>query len=313
MELEEAIKQFHPFRTGDIVLSAGQNIGDLIIFFGRHTTIQHSGILVWLDKVASDQGIIKVVPNYESDDTTILSFLGLAEGKKYDIVKKEKHKGMILYEPVELFRNAPIIYMRPLNQNYISDEYVTEKMQQYIETHHLKTQYAYGKAHIVLVGWLGLDILGRNPNGILCSENVYNFLNYLCEYPDFRVEEVLNQDPNQILDQDFDQGSEQGPNFIRVKSAPGTKIIPQYKTYKVPDAKDYMHTPDFFASEHNNHPVFETQEVRVIGLKSEVEATVWHPYFIAFAVMVILIIFVFFVISNFCESCRVNGICMRKS
>jgi hypothetical protein len=307
MELEEAIKQFHPFRTGDIVLSAGQNIGDLIIFFGRHTTIQHSGILVWLDKESADQGIIKVVPNYESDDTTILSFLGLAEGRKYDIVKKEKHKGMILYEPIELFRNAPIIYMRPLNQNYISDQYVTEKMQQYIEIHHLKTQYAYGKAHIVLVGWLGLDILGRNPNGILCSENVYNFLNYLCDYPNFRVEEVLDQDPN------FDPNNqEESPNFIRVKSAPGTKIIPKFTDYKVPDAKDYMHTPDFFASEHNNHPVFEEKEVRVIGLKSEVEATVWHPYFIAFAVMVILIIFIFFVISNFCESCRVNGICMRK-
>jgi hypothetical protein len=302
MELEDAIKQFHPFRSGDIVLSAGQNIGDLIIFFGRHTTIQHSGILVWLDKDSADQGIIKVVPNYENDDTTILSFLGLAEGRKYDIVKKEKHKGMILYEPIELFRNAPIIYVRPLNQEYISDDYVSEKLQEYIEIHHLKTQYAYGKAHIVLVGWLGLDILGRNPHGILCSENVYNFLNYLCEYPKFRVEEVVNQDPNDP------EGS-----IIRVKSAPGSKIIPKYQTYKVPDAKDYMHTPDFFASEHNNHPVFEENEVRVIGLKSEVEATVWHPYFIAFAVMVILILFVFFVISNYCESCHVTGFCMRKT
>jgi hypothetical protein len=316
MELEEAIRHFHSFRTGDVVLSAGQNIGDLIIFFGRHTTIQHSGLLVWLDKASADQGIIKVVPNYESDDSTILSFLGLAEGKKYDIVKKEKHKGMILYEPMELFRNAPIIYVRPINQNYISDEYVTEKMQQYIEDHHLKTQYAYGKAHIVLVGWLGLDVLGRNPNGILCSENVYNFLNYLCDYPNFRVEEVI-QDigldlNNQENDTSFGDSNANQRTTIRVKSTPGTKIIPQYKTYKVPDAKDYMYTPDFFASEHNDHPIFEEKEVRVIGLKSEVEATVWHPYFVAFAVMVILIIFVFFVISNYCESCRVNGICMRK-
>ena len=92
MELEDLIKSFHPFRSGDIVLSAGQNLGDLIIFFGRHTTIQHSSILVWLDKVEAEKGNIKVVPWYEDDDTTILSFLGLAEGRKMDIVKQENIK-----------------------------------------------------------------------------------------------------------------------------------------------------------------------------------------------------------------------------
>ena len=298
MELEDLIKSFHPFRSGDIVLSAGQNLGDLMIFFGRHTTIQHSSILVWLDKAEAEKGNIKVVPWYENDETTALSFLGLAEGRKMDIVKQEKHKGMILYEPEELFKNAPIIYVRPINQNYISDEFVCEKLQSYIEIHHLKTQYAYGKLHIVAVGWLGYGGMGKNPNGILCSENVYYFLQHLCDYPRFRVEETLMPGDDENIQ-------------IRVKSENGTKIIPEYKSYKVPDAKDFLHTPDFFASEHNQHPVFDPQEYRVVATKTEIEATVWHPYFIAFAVIVILIVFVFFVIGNYCESCQRNGICMR--
>jgi len=290
---EELIEQFQPYRTGDVVFSAGQGLGDLIIFFGRHSTIQHSALLVWLDKAEADKGNIKVVPYYVDENTTILTFLGLAEGRKMDIVKKEKHKGMILYQPAELFKNAPIIYIRALEQKYISDEYVCQKMQEYIQIHHLKTQYAYGKLYIVTTG-LGFDVLGKHKSGILCSENIYNFLNYLCDYPNFKLEDVFHE------------------NQIRVKGVDNS-YVPEHKEYIVPDAKDYMTLPDFFASENNSHPVFEEKEFRVIARKSEVEVTVWHPYFITFVVLVIIILFVFFVINNFCESCRGNGFCMRPS
>jgi len=46
MEEYELIQYFKDYRTGDVVLSTGQGIGDLIIFFGRKTTIQHSALLV---------------------------------------------------------------------------------------------------------------------------------------------------------------------------------------------------------------------------------------------------------------------------
>lgn len=281
---QELIRQFQQYRTGDVILSAGQNIGDLIIFFGRHSTIQHSALLVWLDKAEADQGNIKVVPYYQDDDSTILTFLGLAEGRKFDIVKKNKHKGMILYQPAELFKNAPIIYVRALEQKYISDEYVVRKMQEYIEQTHLKVQYAYGKLYIVTTG-LGFDVLGKHKSGILCSENIYNFLKYLCDYPNFRL---IDENGEEIQ-------------------------LPDYPEYKVPDAKGYMTLPDFFASAYNTHPVFEPNEYRVIGKKSEVEITVWHPYFITFAVLVFLIIFVFFVINNFCETCQFKGLCGKSN
>jgi hypothetical protein len=45
----------------------------------------------------------------------------------------------------------------------------------------------------------------------------------------------------------------------------------QYEEYKVPDALDYMYVPDFFSSDYNTHPVFEKEEVRVIGTKNEEE------------------------------------------
>ena len=150
-----------------------------MIFIGRHSTIQHSCILVWLDVKSLKDKKIKIHPYFIDEETTTLSFLGLAEGRKMDIVKHEKQKGMILYQPAELFKNAPIIYVRELNQEYIKDDYVVKKLQQYIEYHHLKTQYAYGKFHIIVVGWLGYGGFGRHPTGILCSENIYNFLKFL--------------------------------------------------------------------------------------------------------------------------------------
>jgi hypothetical protein len=289
MEEYELINHFKGYRTGDVVLSAGQGIGDLIIFFGRKTTIQHSALLVWLDKKAADKGIIKTVPYYEDDSTTILSFLGLSEGKKMDIVKKEKHKGMILYQPYELLKNAPVVYIRALNQEYIRDDYVVSKMQEYIEYHHLKTQYAYGKLHIVTVGWLGYGGLGRHPDGILCSENVYNFLKHTCDFPNFKIDEG-----NTKVTEQFEDYS-----------------IPEHPEYKVPDAKDFLYTPDFFASDCNDHPVFEKELYRIIAKYEEKDITIMHPYFVTFAVLVIIIVFIFFVINNYCESCHVTGFCMR--
>ena len=159
--MDELSKNFLSFRTGDICLSAGENIGDIMICVGRHSTIQHSCILVWLDVNALKDNKVKVHPNYIDENTTTLSFLGLAEGRKLDMVTNELQKGLILYHPEELFINAPIVYVRALNKEYISDAYVTTKIEEYIEMHHLKMQYAYGKLHIVTVG-LGLDVFGRH-------------------------------------------------------------------------------------------------------------------------------------------------------
>jgi hypothetical protein len=290
MDEYQIIERFKPYRSGTVVLSAGKGIGDLIIFFGRQTTIQHSAILVWLDKSEQVKGNVKVVPRYIDDETTVLSFLGLAEGRKMDIVKQEKYKGMILYEPYELFKNAPIIYTRSLNEQYISDDYVTQKLQQYIEIHHLITQYAYGKLHIVTVGWLGYGGLGRHPTGILCSENIYYFLQYVCDFPNFKID-------TGVISKEIEPFE--------------TYYIPEHEEYSVPDAQDFLYTPDFFASENNNHPVFEKEEYKVFAEKGELDITVNHPYFITFIVLVIIIMFLFIVISNFCESCQRNGICMR--
>ena len=177
--MDELSRSFINFRTGDICLSAGENIGDIMIFIGRHSTIQHSCILVWLDVDSLKENKVKVHPNFIDESTTALSFLGLAEGRKLDMVTNELQKGLILYHPEELFINAPIVYVRPLNKEYISDKYVTLKMEEYIEKHHLKMQYAYGKLHIITVG-LGFDIFGRHSeNGKLCSENLYLFLQHL--------------------------------------------------------------------------------------------------------------------------------------
>lgn len=298
----DIIEKFRPFRTGDVVLSAGQGLGDLMIFLGRHSTIQHSALLVWLDKSEAEKGVVKVVPRFIDDEATVLGFLGLAEGRKMDIVKQEKVKGMILYEPSELFKNAPIIYVRAIEQSYISDAYVTEVMQSYIEKHHLKTQYAYGKLYIVTTG-LGMDILGKHKSGILCSENILYFLKDLCDYPNFRLhvenKEYLQKEGVAVKSLDFGE-VEDG------------KYIPNHPEYKVPDAKDYMHLPDYYASENNTHPVFEEQEFRVLSKKSEVEVTVHHPYFLTFVILVILIVFVFFVISHYCETCQRTGICMIR-
>jgi hypothetical protein len=280
--MSETLKEkFQPYRSGDIVLSAGEGVGDLVIFFGRHSTIQHSALLVWLDKVEADKGNIKVVPWYENDETTILSFLGLAPSKKTDIVTKQQHKGMILFQPEDMFMNAPLMYVRSLEQKYISDEYVCQKLQEYIVEHHLKTQYAYGKLYLVTTG-TGFDVFGKHKSGVLCSESIYNFLKHLCEYPNFRLKDI---------------------NTSKI-------YIPEHSEYQIPDAKDYMYVPDFFSSENNNHPVFEAKEFKVYGIKSDKDVTIWHPYFVTFAIIVILILFIFFVINNYCESCRGGGVCM---
>lgn len=264
--------KFKGLRTGDIILSAGKNIGDIMIFVGRHSTIQHSCILVWLDIDALNQGKVKVHPWYIDDNTTTLSFLGLAQGRKMDMLVKEPRKGLILYEPKELFSNAPIVYTRPLNRNRISDELVVQKMEEYIQMEHLQMTYAYGIHHIVTVG-VGLDVFGpHKTGGRLCSENVYLFLKHLCGYPEYNLED------------DFDD-------------------------YKLPDAKDYMTVPDFFFSEYNTHPVFEPEEYRVISKSAEEDVTVLHPFFIALIVLIIIMIVIFAVINNYCESCNATGIC----
>lgn len=269
-------ERFQAYRSGDIVLTAGEGIGDLVIFFGRHSTIQHSSILVWLDREEADKGNVKVVPWYENDDSTIIAFLGLAPSYKEDVVSKTKNKGMILFRPEDIFANAPIIYVRSLEQKYISDEYVCRKLTEYIQEHRFKTQYAYGNLYLVTTG-TGFDVFGKHKSGVLCSESIYNFLKHLCDYPNFKIED----------------------------------IIPEHQDYQVPDAKDYMHVPDFFSSQNNNHPVFEPKEFQVYAEKSDKDVTVWHPYFVTFAIIVVLILFIFFVINNYCESCRAGGICMR--
>ncbi len=285
-------ERFIGFRTGDVCLSAGENIGDIIIFIGRHSTIQHSCILVWLDIKALKDNKIKVCPYFINEETTALSFLGLAEGSKLDMGTNEKHKGLILWTPEELFSNAPIVYIRKISREHISDEYVCSKMESYIQEHHLKLQYAYGKKHIVTVG-LGFDVFGEHPTGVLCSENIYMFLEHLCDYPEFKVEELVLQ-PEEI--------TSKGVKSKNIKSI-------KYKDYKVPDAIDRMYVPDFFSVEYNTHPIFEGEEVRVIGNKNEEDITVRHPYFVAFAVLVILILILFLIINNYCESCSSKDFC----
>jgi hypothetical protein len=200
--------------------------------------------------------------------------------------------------------------------------------------HHLKMQYAYGKLHIVTVG-LGFDVFGRHAdNGKLCSENLYLFLQHLCVFPEFRVENILNSDEVRIEDIDSDANAFRIENIlnsdeVRIENLDyetqiNTKRVEnktfnhvenkvfkniQYEEYKVPDALDYMYVPDFFSSDYNTHPVFEKEEVRVIGSKNEEDITVKHPYFVVFVVLVIIILFLFFVISNYCESCRATGFC----
>ena len=177
--------------------------------------------------------------------------------------------------------------------------------------HHLKMQYAYGKLHIVTVG-LGFDVFGRHAdNGKLCSENLYLFLQHLCVFPEFRVENILNSDEVRIenIDSETQINTKRVENktFNHVENKVFKNI--QYEEYKVPDALDYMYVPDFFSSDYNTHPVFEKEEVRVIGSKNEEDITVKHPYFVVFVVLVIIILFLFFVISNYCESCRATGFC----
>lgn len=279
-------RSFIGFRTGDICLSAGENIGDIMIFIGRHSTIQHSCILVWLDTEMLKRKEIKVHPYFIDENTTTLSFLGLAEGKKLDMGTDELQKGLILYHPEELFINAPIVYIRALNKEYITDDYVCVKMKEYIDLHYLKMQYAYGKKHIMTIG-LGLDIFGRHKeNGKLCSENIYLFLEHLCKFPDFEIDDIVGD--TQMVSK---------PKNIT------------YDEYKVVDAVDYMYLPDYFSGEYCTHPVFVKEEVRVIGTKNEEDVTVKHPYFVVFVVLVLIILFLFFIISNYCESCRANDFC----
>jgi len=268
-------QKFIGWRTGDVVLSSGENIGDLIIFIGRHSTLQHSCILVWLDIPSLKEHKVKVHSHYIDDETTKLSFLGLAEGSKLDVVTQEPRKGLILWEPEYLFTNAPIIYIRPLNSEYIKDDYVVKKMEEYIEEHHLKMKYAYGKDYIVTVG-LGFDILGPKKDGSqLCSGNVYLFLKHLCDYPNFKIE-------NQLIES---------------------------LTYKLPDCEPHMIVPDMFSSEHNSHPVFDSQEYRVLSKKNEEDVTVSHPYFIVFVILLLIVVLGFFIVYNYYESCKNNPMC----
>lgn len=265
-------KKFKGLRTGDVILSAGKNIGDIMIFVGRHSTIQHSCLLVWLDVQSLQENKVKVHPWYIDDETTVLSFLGLAQGSKMDMLVKEPRKGLILYEPKELFVNAPIVYTRPLNRNRVSDELVVQKMEEYISEQHLQMMYAYGIEHIVTVG-LGFDVFGPHKNGgRLCSENIYLFLKHLCGYPEYNL----------------------GDDF---------------EPYKLPDAKDYMTVPDFFFSEYNTHPVFEPEEYRVISKTAEEDVTVLHPFFVALIIIIIVIVALFMIINSYCESCNATGIC----
>ena len=268
------INKFKSFRSGTVILSGGEGIGDLIIFIGRHDTVQHSCILVWLDVDSLAEKKPKVVSHYQ-EGKTALSFLGLAEGGRYDMAAGEIRKGLILWTPEDLFANAPVVYGRRLNEDYIPDDYVTLKLQEYIDMHHLKMQYAYGKLHIVTAG-LGFDVFGPHKDGgRLCSENVYLFLEHLCEYPKFIV---------------------------------GGAIIDAW-TYKVPDAPVHLYVPDFFSSSHNNHPVFEQEEYRVISSKNEDDITVKHPYIVAFAVLIIIAVGFFLLVNNYCESCNAKGFC----
>jgi hypothetical protein len=267
-------KKFQGLRTGDVVLSAGKNIGDIMIFVGRQSTIQHSCILVWLDIESLKQGSIKTHPWYVNQETTTLSFLGLAQGRKMDMATQQEQKGLILYEPTELFVNAPIVYTRPLNRSNISDSLVCQKMEEYIQMHHLKMSYAYGIHHIITVG-LGIDVFGpHSSGGKICSESVYLFLEHLCGYP-------------------------------------GYNLGGDYEEYHLPDAKDYMTVPDFFFSEYNNHPVFDKEEYRVISKVAEEDITVLHPFFLVLVILILVLVLVFILINNYCDSCTANpmGIC----
>jgi hypothetical protein len=278
--------KFLQFRTGTIVFSAGENIGDLVILIGRHDTIQHSCILVWLDKEALREHKLKVHPHFIDNETTKLSFLGLAEGRKIDVLTDELQKGLILWEPEELFLNAPIVYTRSLNEQYVTNEYVCDVMTRYIETHHLKLKYLYGLKHIVTIG-LGIDVFGEQKQGVLCSGNIYMFLNELCGFPDFDIDKINKYYlENKVLD-----------------SNGSVKQIKDYHEYFMPDANQHMFVPDFFISEYNTHPVMEQFESRVIGSKNENDVTVNHPFLLTLVVLILIVIFFFWLISNYCESC----------
>jgi len=279
-------KKFSQFRTGTIIFSCGENIGDLIILLGRHDTIQHSCILVWLDKEALRENKLKVHPRFIDDETTKLSFLGLAEGQRIDVLTDQLQKGLILWEPEELFLNAPIVYTRSLNEEYISDEYVCDVMTKYILCHHLKLKYLYGLKFIATIG-IGLDVFGDQKQGVLCSGNIYMFLEELCGFPEFDIERInLFYKENSILNIN---GS--------------IREIKEYPSYVMPDAKKHMFVPDMFITEYNSHPVMEQIEYRVISTKSENDVSVNHPYLLAFIVLVLIIVFFFWLISTFCQSC----------
>lgn len=280
MEELTVTQQFIQYRTGDILLSAGENIGDFMIFLGRHTTMQHSCMVVWMDKEALGKHEAKVHPHYIDDDTTVLSFIGITQNRKMDLLTGELKKGLILSDPDLLPENSPIVYVRKLNRHLLTDEYVARKMEEYIKEHHSKMNYLYGFKYIVTVG-LGFDVFDKkSENDQLCSGAVYVYLKHLCDYPNFKVDGVDNLD---------------------------------YFDYKVPDAEHHMYVPDFYSAEYNTHPVFDSEEHRIISKKSEEDATIFSPIVITFVVLVLIIIFIFAVISTYCTSCRSgNGVCMIK-
>ncbi len=159
-------------------------------------------------------------------------------------------------------------------------------MTKYILQHHLKLKYLYGLKFIATIG-IGLDVFGDQKQGVLCSGNIYMFLEEICGFPEFDIDRInLFYKERNIIELD---GS--------------IREIKDYPKYVLPDAQKHMFVPDFFISEYNSHPVMEQVEYRVIGTKNENDVSVNHPYLLAFVVLVLIVVFFFWLISTFCESC----------
>lgn len=169
-------------KTGDVALFTRDDFSGLFITWGTFTTLQHSAIFVWLDRQEYENGKIKIVPTYNTDnDLNILCFMTITKRRLNDMYTKTYKNGLVLTtlsDFVEIGLTA--VYNRMLS-SLIEDDERQRAASNFIEKYHKIMKY---ESDIRSILGVGLNIpYSPYENRLICTTMVHRFLSEELNYP----------------------------------------------------------------------------------------------------------------------------------
>lgn len=201
-------------KSGDIALFTRDDYAGLFITWFTISTLQHTGIFVWLDRKKYIDGVTEVVPSYNSNnnDINMLCFMTITKRRLNDIYTKKYRNGLILSPLVEFVKIRLVaIYNRPLS-SIITDSERVKSLKDFITANINTMQYETDIRAILGVG----TNIPYTPykHRVVCTTMIHRYLTEHLGYPNRGYDCHFihpNRDPAVFRAKDFLLENNQSP------------------------------------------------------------------------------------------------------